>query len=400
MKLSSLKQFEQFSQLSDDQLIILSKHLKTYTCKAKGDIVLPLGSNSPYEFFLLQGSLQLTAEDGMHKEIKAGSDDARLSVARLRPSFYEVSALQPSRLLVIHNETLKDIVAKTRNAQSKPTQASHILLTKLQEDLTSNQFRLPSLPKVALKVRELINTGEAHVAEVEQVLNTDPSIVTKLIRTANSPIYRRGHACNGCHDAVMRLGLATTKQLVMSFSLKQLFKARHKETRLAMQESWRKSVQVGTLCQLLAQRANMNPETALLVGLLHNIGELPVLMYLDQLEEIPADMAILLKDLNIPMAVEVLQHWEFEPLVIDAIAQGCQWFASDVQAAVDYRDVLIVAKLHSVIGSNEQFQYPRMDEVPAFRKLALEGSMTPELSLQLIQESQEQLDEMFHMLGI
>lgn len=229
MKLSDLHQFEQFSQLSDEQLILLKPSMRIKRCEAANETILPLGSNSDLEFFLLKGKILLVAEDGREQEIKAGTPEARLSIARLRPSIYKVSSASPAILIALPGKLLTQqvkasIITNFDTGELSP--AAQVFYNRLKAALEAKNFTLPSLPSVALKVRKLLEQEEPEIAELDKLLNHDPSISAKLVAAANSPLYHRGSYCKTSADAIMRLGLETTSQLVMLFSLRQLFKAK------------------------------------------------------------------------------------------------------------------------------------------------------------------------------
>lgn len=404
MKLSDLQEFEQFSQLTQEQLILLKPNLKVKRCQAADEIILPLGSNSGLEFFLLKGKLLLVAADGQKQEIKAGTPEARLSIARLRPSIYEVRSASAAFLIALPGKLLTQQV-KASNLSNFDTEqlsatAKHFY-NRLKTALEDNSFTLPSLPNVALQVRKVLQQKEPEIAELEKVLNHDPSISAKLIAAANSALYHRGSYCKTSSDAIMRLGLETTSQLIMLFSLSQLFKAKHPWVKKRMVKTWSQGVKVAAICQLLTlHHSHLSADQALLIGLIHNLGELAVLKFLDQQEELdPSEMEQLLEELMPEAGVLLLTSWNFDQEIIESIRQLNNWQveSSNPQATLD--DLLKVARLHSLIGTAEQYRYPRLDELPAFRKLAKQG-LTEDFSLALVEDAADQVAEIQAMFNL
>ena len=79
---------------------------------------------------------------------------------------------------------------------------------------------LPSLPAVAVEVLRLTRNGDAGVAELSDVLTSDPSLSAKLLRLSNSTMFNPGAAeVLNVREAAMRLGLDRVKLLALSFSL-------------------------------------------------------------------------------------------------------------------------------------------------------------------------------------
>ncbi|WP_114417899.1 HDOD domain-containing protein [Marinospirillum perlucidum] len=404
MKLQDLRSFEQFSQLSDEQLILIKPKLRIKRCSQAGETLLPRGYDKDLEFFLLKGRLLLTAEDGKTQEIEANSEAARMSIARLRPSLYEVTCQEPSELLVISGNLLTQQV-RSSILEQESSHLSPVALKfykRLKNALENGNFTLPSLPSVALKVREVLQQEEPEIRDIERQLNRDPSILAKLVAAANTPLYRRGSACKTSSEAIMRLGLDTTSQLVMLFSLRQLFKAETPWVKQRMKSTWAQGVKVGAIAQLLTlYHPHLSADQALLLGLIHNLGELAILKFIDLDPKAVADIDLeKLLDELLPQAGALLLHyWEFDEETCDLIARLNTWQATSDTAEATLEDLVRVARLHSFIGTPNQHLYPRMDEVPAFRKLTHQG-LSPELSLTLVEDATDQVEEIEAVFGL
>jgi len=404
MKLSELRQFEQFSQLTDEQLILLKPSMRVKHCETANETILPLGSNSDLEFFLVKGKVLLVAEDGREKEIKAGTPEARLSIARLRPSIYQVNSASAAILIALPGKLLTQevkasIIANFDTGTLSPK--AQVFYNQLKSALEAKSFTLPSLPSVALKVRKVLEKEEPEIAELDKLLSHDPSISAKLVAAANSPLYHRGSYCKTSADAIMRLGLETTSQLVMLFSLRQLFKAKQSWVKKRMLATWSQGVRVAAISQLLTlHHPHLSGDQALLVGLIHNLGELAILKFMDLQEELDTkEMEALLEELMPEAGGLLLSSWNFDQEIIKSIHQINNWRkVSDSQLA-GFDDLLKVARLHSLIGTKDQYRYPRLDELPAFKKLAKQG-LTEDFSLALIEDAAEQVAEVQTMFGL
>lgn len=78
---------------------------------------------------------------------------------------------------------------------------------------------LPSLPAVAIKIIEIANDPNADMASVCQYISLDPVLAAKLLRTANSPIYKSRRSATNIRQAVSILGMHTVIVIALSFSL-------------------------------------------------------------------------------------------------------------------------------------------------------------------------------------
>jgi len=61
-------------------------------------------------------------------------------------------------------------------------------------------------------------------------------------------------------------------------------------------------------------------------------------------------------------------------------------------------DLVQVAHLHALVRHGDLARLPRIDEMPAFRKLAL-GNLSPQLSLRVLDESGVQVQELRSLLA-
>lgn len=405
MKLADLRHFEQFRRLSDEQLILVKPHLRVYECHEKGELILPLGSFTPHEFFLISGKVALHDEHDHIDIIEAGSEQARLSLARLRPTRYEVLAQGPCRLLVVHPDLLASLVEKAA-AQSNDFKVQDAeaeqLLVDIRQALSSGQFQVPIMPEVAHKVRQMADREPDLAPEdLAPVIEADPFIVSRLISAANSPLYRGKTRTRSCIEAVTRLGINVTRELVLSFALQQLFHGHKRWVKHDIEAAWRRAIAVGSLSQLLAQSCTeLDPERALLTGLVHNIGELMLLSFLETrapANEVQVQRWLTL--LGLPLSVILLQYWRFDEGIVQTVKHCHDWFVRTPGQKPLYQDILIVAQLHAAIGTDRQIDLPRMDQVPAFEKLA-PGGLTNRARLKLSDTSRAQLAAVEQLLGI
>lgn len=70
-----------------------------------------------------------------------------------------------------------------------------LLPESLQKDLISCQY-LPSIPSMALKVFEASKDPDITLSEVASIISSDPAIVVKLLKNANSSVYSQRRSVN------------------------------------------------------------------------------------------------------------------------------------------------------------------------------------------------------------
>lgn len=407
-----LREFTSFRTLSEDDLLILSGRIVAKQAR-RGEVLFRSGDIDSVEMFLLGGRLQLVADDGRERFVDAGSDVARMPVARLRPRQYTATAASTVDYFVVDVDLLESLANRRGGAEEEMAVGfgviemdaagddSDEMLQSFRHDLDAQKFRLTSLPEVALSIRKLLESGTAGVRQVADLINRDPAIAAKIVRAANSPIYFGAAKCDSVQAAVTRLGLNTTRQLVIGFTLRDLFQASTPVLKKIMAEAWQHSADVASISLVLARHTQtFNPEEAMLAGLVSNIGVLAVLNYAQSYPQLLDDETLLrqwIDQLKGPAGALVLEHWQFPDEIVE-VARGCEDWSRCPTPQVDLCDLVLVATLHSYIGKRKQPPPPRMDQVPAYQKLAL-GKLTPELTLQVLVEAREQIDQARAMLA-
>ena len=134
--------------------------------------------------------------------------------------------------------------------------------------------RLPTLPAVAIEVLRLTRDEDASIEEVAYTIARDPALSAKLLRMANSSLFRRGAAVSTLPEATMRLGLKTVKLMALSFSLADAL-PRGDGARFDYQRFWRQSLVTTVAARSLARLVHSPYEAeAFVCGLLSHIGEL------------------------------------------------------------------------------------------------------------------------------
>jgi HD-like signal output (HDOD) protein len=400
-----LRQFSSFSALPEEDLLILSGRIEIRQAR-RGDVLFNCGDIDSVEIFLLGGRLQLVAEDGRERVVEADSEAARMPIARLRPRQYTAKALTTVEYIAVDVDLLESLAEGRADGAdmgvgygmveiSYSADETAEMLQSFKRDLDSRKFRLTSLPEVAQSIRNLLSNDNASAREVAELINRDQAIAAKIMRAANSPIYFGAAKCDSVQSAITRLGLNTTRQLVIGFTLRDLFQAPTPLLKKLMAEAWQHSADVAAISLVLARHTRLfNPEEAMLAGLVSNIGVLSVLNYAQNYPQLLSDEKLLrewIEKLKGDVGGLVLEHWQFPDEIVE-VARGCEDWQRCPTPGVDLCDLVLVATLHSYIGKRRQPTPPRMDQVPAYQKMAV-GSLTPEMTLQILVEARDQIEQ-------
>ncbi|MCG8668297.1 MAG: HDOD domain-containing protein [Pseudomonadales bacterium] len=408
MDISALKSFQFLKHLSDQQLILLVNKSEILKLK-KGEQLIEAGENDEDEFFLLAGELDLkdpAKKIGGIRTVQANTPEGLKAITRERPRPYRVFAHSPAAVLKINIDHLKAILSEApiesyevkqmlREDQPEDKQ----LFFDIYSDLRNNKLALPSLPDVAIKVRKMIDSGD-NAKTIAQVVNADPAITVKLIKAANSPLFRGTKEFETSAQAIVRLGLQTTKQLVTSFTLREVFKTKEPTIKKRMDQLWSHSIEVGAICHALAKQVpGLDPEQGLLAGLLHEIGNVPLLIYAAEYPGLVNDQDQLnraLEEYGPNLGSVILKRWNFSEELVEVAQQADNW-KRDHEGPADYCDLVQVAQLHAILGKQD-LSLPPMDQVPAFEKVS-QGRFTPETSMQIMEDAKQDIEETRKLLA-
>ncbi len=393
-----------FDRCDADELIVLAGHAWVIELP-RGAVLARIGSRDEWDFYLLDGELELDAADGRVLSLQAGSETALHPVASLQPRKYTIRARSAVRCLRVQRQLVASL--RGSGARNDPAMTlyesetsgldEHPLYAVLRDDLAQDSLSLPSLPEVALRIRRMVDDDTATLPQIAHLVQSDPAISARLMKVANGALFHGMAPAESCTQAIARLGLDATRHLVVGFVLRNLFEKEVHDAALAarMRRLWEHSVEVGAIALVLAQvTPGLNPEEALLVGLLHDIGELVVLTYAARLPQLVAGEGALedvVAALKGEVGATVLREWHFPEGFVAASREAEAW-CRDAAPEPDYCDITIVAQLHSFVGTPYMAGLPALTEVPAFAKIA-GGALTPPMSMALLERAKGQIGE-------
>jgi HD-like signal output (HDOD) protein len=254
------------------------------------------------------------------------------------------------------------------------------LAEKVQKELIqaidNDELVLPTLPEVALKVREAAENPDIGIPQLSKVIGNDAALTARIIKVVNSPLLRTNKEITDLQMAVARLGINYTCNLATGLAMEQMFQATSDVVDRKMREVWNKSTEIAGICHVLCKHyTRLLPDQATLAGLVHQIGVLPILTYAEEHSELLADSISLnhvIEQIHPIIGDKILRTWEFPELIAMVPSQYLD-FTRD-SAKVDYVDIVQVATLQSYLGSEHPYTQLDWSQIPAFRKLGLDPS--------------------------
>lgn len=258
--------------------------------------------------------------------------------------------------------------------------------------LTQDRLTLPTLPEVAMRISQATQDERTTASRLAAEIARDPAIAVRLLRVANSSALCGGRKIDNLQQAITRLGMPLVRSLVTGLALEQLFFSRSPALKDRLRRTWAQSIEVAALAQVLAVHCTvLRPELAMLAGLTHEIGALPVIRVAESFsDELPDAAAFdrVIRNLQPRVGRMVLQAWDFPDELVEVPSKWID-FARTHEGPADYIDVVAVAALQS--HQNRQGRLAGIDRarVPAFLKL----DISPEVDVFEIEGVQERYEE-------
>lgn len=248
----------------------------------------------------------------------------------------------------------------------------------LKKRIKDDSLTLPTLPEVAIKIRDVADNEDSTTSDIVRVLQKDPAVCAELVRCANSALLRTVNQCRDVTAAVNRMGFEMTTNIALTQAMKQMFQATSDIVDTRMRDTWSKAVEVAAMSYVLAQtrrKLGLKPDQAALAGLMHNIGILPILMYAEENPELLNDSFVLdktIEKLHPILGKFLLQKWNF---TLDLIAVPFQYLKFNREGNFpDYVDLVQVSYLQTLNNTQHPHAQMNMNTVGAFDRLDIDAS--------------------------
>lgn len=224
-----------------------------------------------------------------------------------------------------------------------------MITAEILEAVKKNEIKLPSPPTLLTKINEVLSNDNAGIHDLVKVIQTNHSVVARVLQVANSPAMRPTQPIFSLTEAVNRLGMQVIKNVVICVTLHDMFTTTNKELLAYLDKLWSHMTKVAAAATLLAPKFKLQPDVAMIAGLLHDIGQLPIVDYFakkniptNQLDEVTAVLQPELSRL-------IIESMGFATSIKDVYKSSYEWDTSD--SKVTYYD--IISALHTVLDDME-----------------------------------------------
>ena len=238
--------------------------------------------------------------------------------------------------------------------------------------LIENDLVLPSLPDMVIRIRQVANDENVAVEDIARIIQADANTAAYCINVANNAAFGSTVNVNNVLDAVVRMGITPTRDLVVAYTLRSLFAGTDVQSKKLMREAWKHSCRIAALSYVIARDVGrLNPERALLAGLLHDIG---VTVLINKVQAYPSllndivEFNRLCHELSTQIGAMVLRDWKFPDVFVNAALEA-EHFTKPAGNRLDLADVVMLAHVH------DRKAAPWSMQAANLAKLAIRGKL-------------------------
>ncbi len=139
------------------------------------------------------------------------------------------------------------------------------------KELLSDKIRLPSPPLIAMKILETVRKDNFTFEDLTGVIELDPALVARVLKTANSPYYNLSSKVTSIERSLAVLGTHAIKNIALSFVICSEFMCGRYKTFDAT-IFWRHALSSAVAAELTATLVGVANNDIFITALLQDIG--------------------------------------------------------------------------------------------------------------------------------
>lgn len=236
----------------------------------------------------------------------------------------------------------------TTISRALPNTVTFGFVKSLASELSKGPVELPSVPEVVIRLQRALSDENASNESVVKVLGAEPVLAAKLMKMANSAaLNASGRMIADLRTAVARVGFNIVRSAALSFAVEQMRQSEsYRHLAPQLDALWNNSVEIAALSHVIARRfSSLNGDTALLTGLMHNVGRIYILTRASTFPALIADPLTfnsITRDWHANVARAVLENWRMPEEIVDAVG-SYEDMDRELRGPVTLIDVLSLA---------------------------------------------------------
>lgn len=272
--------------------------------------------------------------------------------------------------------------------------AEHSILDQLFLAIENDELVLPTMPELAIKLQRMLDDINVSSHQIELAISSDPVIAAQLIRTANSAAFGDKPKVGTVMAAISRLGYRLLRNLVLTITMVKLSNVNHPVIKKHIAKFWEHSREVAAISYVLAKhQKHLNPDQAMLAGLVHDIGTLPLCLHAEKMfaNLDDATLGLLVRKFRAQFGERLLRAWEFPLELIEVIIEHEDFQRESDSPHASYSDIVTVANMLN----RETVKITKWENIASVKRLWL----SPEFCQQFFDQFDQELRAAREMLA-
>jgi putative nucleotidyltransferase with HDIG domain len=187
------------------------------------------------------------------------------------------------------------------------------------------RWEIPVQPDLAKRLVNLLGqAGSYSLSQMAEIVNRDPSIAGRVIEAANSPLFCSRLRISSVSHALAHLGENSSRRIVTALIARSMF-----GSSASLRPLWEHSLKTAQfLMNLASAKGLMEPDEALLTGLVHDVGRIAMAWqkeasHLTRLTEASGTPmwaeALLFGADHAELGARILESWRFPEGIVEAV---------------------------------------------------------------------------------
>lgn len=368
-----------------------------------------LTANEEHRWFLylLKGKLDLVDVD--RQVMLVSSTDDRAQHPLFNDGERKTSLVAQTSCIVVrfdkqlfHTFVDTELLSSEQLETVEMNETEGLLFNEIMHAFNMGKLKLPGLPEVATKIRAVLTGLNLNVKTLSRIVSMDPVISVRLISASNDSLAKDLEPVVSIEAAIVRLGLKRASQLVAQFASEDGFNSQSELLNSRLHQVYDYSVEVATLSMTIArQRGQLSEGRLYLAGLLYQIGVIPILSYIEDTGLVISDeqeLNAIIANLRGAVGSMVIKHFGLPDHLIEVVEEIENW-CRDTKRSLDTCDIVIIAQIYNRLKHHEVEGLPKMEVVPALKKVFPE-QIDKDFARNVFTQSHEELGLRLKSLGM
>lgn len=220
------------------------------------------------------------------------------------------------------------------------------LLDRISAKVEAGALDIPAISTAVRQCLTLIRDSDSELAEISAVVQTDPVLSAHVLRHTNSALYGLRVVIDDVGHALAHLGRRRVESLLLEAAMKET--ASQVGNAAWARAEWQYALCCGALARALGKLAGQDGERCYLMGLLHDLGRIPIIQALEANEALPKDPyepgqhEIVIDVLHRGVGAQIGRAWDLPPAVKDVISTHLHARLQDEESMAEFPATKVV----------------------------------------------------------